>query len=106
MCKGIVHAHKEATTKLMLSLRQFGVSLPGGAEALIHFRKVTEQLLQSSTVAEILAILDIDLVNAFPSFEWEAIREGLAEYMPGILPWTQWCHETSATVFLPSGGVV
>ena len=106
IAKGVVHDHKDAIQKLMLSLRQFGVAIPGGAEALIHFRKIAEDLMQTPGFGQILAALDIDLVNAFPSFEWHAIRESVAEFMPSILPWTQWCHKSAVTVRLPSGGML
>ena len=53
----------------------------------------------------VLAELDLDFENAYPSLEWDSIRTAVAEHLPEILPWTQWCHEAPACVELPSGEI-
>lgn len=50
-----------------------------------------------------LVILDLDLRNAFPSLEWDAVRGEVAARAPKLLPWTAWCHGAPARVLLPSG---
>ena len=56
--------------------------MSNGADALIHYRIVLEELLQ--TTDEELAIIDIDLKNAFPSSEWSAIRAVVATWIIGM----------------------
>ena len=48
--------------------RQYGVGIPGGCEGLIHFRLALEESLKRDPGTP-LVILDLDLKNAFPSFE-------------------------------------
>ena len=50
-----------------------------------------------------LAVVDVDFKNAFPSLEWESIREVVREELPRVAHWTHWCHATPARVLLPSG---
>jgi hypothetical protein len=49
-------------------------------------------------------MIDVDLKNALANFEWDAIREAVSEFIPELLPWTEWCHREAAQVYLPSGG--
>ena len=51
-----------------------------------------------------MAVLDLDLQNAFPSFEWESIRAAVKKFMPKLLGWTDWVQKEAAHVHLPSGG--
>ena len=53
-----------------------------------------------------LAVLDLDLRNAFPSFEWEQIRSAVGEHTPDIADWTRWCHAEENFVILPCGRVI
>ena len=85
-----------------MSHRQCGVSLPGGADALVHFRRCLEQAA-GGIHAEAVAILDLDLRNAFPSIEWQAVRSAVQELAPELGPWTRWCHGAPAQVQLPCG---
>ena len=85
----------------MLNVRPFGVAVPGGADALIHFRVEVEKALQHSKKA--MAVIDVDLKNAFPSFEWDSIRQAVIKRCPKLLAWTEWCHVEPASVYLPSG---
>ena len=71
---------------------------------LIHFRSIARKLAVSCS-QQVLAELDIDFQNAYPSLEWHSIREAVHEYLSELLPWTQWCHEEPAPVVLPSGEV-
>eukprot|EP00974_Lingulodinium_polyedra_P093099 9019422-Lingulodinium_polyedra.AAC.1 len=59
--------------KLFLQERQFGVLVPGGAEALVHARLALEKVSQEGGAGP-LAVLVLDLRNAFPSIEWSSIR--------------------------------
>ena len=52
-----------------------------------------------------VVVLNFNLQNAFPSFEWNSIREAVAEVLPGALHWTEWCHADAVPVYLPDGEV-
>ena len=105
MAKRLVHAQRTLLQKLFLKHRQCGVGLPGGADALVHLQRNIEQTMAEGD-GEALALLDLDLRNAFPSLEWDAIEAALAEHAPELGPWTRWCHSTPARVLLPSGAWV
>ena len=92
---------REELQQLCLGVRQCGVSLPGGADVLVHIRRCLEPALFESD--EAIALLDLDLRNAFPSLEWHSIREALEEEFPVLLPWARWCHQDAASVQLPTG---
>ena len=68
--------------RLFARVRQYGVLVPGGAEVLVHTRRTLEEVLSAGS-HEPLAVLDLDLRNAFPSLEWDAIREVVCTHAPG-----------------------
>ena len=76
--------------------------MPGSVEALVHIRRCFEDSANRSG-AEALVILDLDLRNAFPSLEWNAVRKAVDEHAPALSPWTVWCHGRKAQVQLPAG---
>ena len=90
--------------QICLRTRQFGVGIPGGAEGLIHFRTTFETYLQQGS--EVRAIIDVDFKNAFPSLEWENIREVVSDRLPEVSDWTNWCHREPGRILLPSGAEV
>ena len=87
--------------QLLVKHRQGGVSLPGGAEALVHLRRQLEATAACSSTA--VAVLDLDLRNAFPSLEWSAVRAAVQKRMPELLEWSQWCQSSPGRVRLPCG---
>ena len=66
--KRMVADNKEKITNVCKDFRQYGVGIPGGTDALIHFRMVLEELGQTGSIDTALAIIDVDFQNAFPSF--------------------------------------
>ena len=54
----------------------------------------------------LLVILDLDIKNAFPSFEWDSIRAGVEKHAPSVSNWTRWCHAEDNFVILPCGKTV
>ena len=94
-------AQKESRS-FFLRCRQFGISVPGGADVLVHFRSVVEQALQGDD-GPALVVFDLDLRNAFPSFEWDSIREAVQEHAPKLSGWSAWCHAGPCQILLPSG---
>jgi phosphoserine phosphatase len=53
-----------------------------------------------------MAVVDVDWKNAFPSIEWDSIRDAVEELLPEVSAWTRWCHAAPWRVVLPSGGVL
>ena len=102
--KRLAHDHRAELRRFFLKHGQYGVSIPGGADALVQFRMEMEAHLRELDVP--MVALDLDLVNAFPRFTWEAIRSSVGQHAPGLAPWTSWCHRQAAEVVLPCGEVV
>ena len=82
IAKPPVHTSKERITNLCLAHRQLAVSIPGGADALVHLRMAVEkfaseaclQPLSNSQASEQgMALVDVDFKKAFPSLEQPAI---------------------------------
>jgi hypothetical protein len=84
--KSLLNRHRKQIQKLMISLHQFGVAMPGGCEALFHARDTIEEVARSGSLPP-LAIIDVDLVNCFGSFEWDAIVGACEELFPEGVPW-------------------
>ena len=106
IAKKLLHIHHADIKAVCEEAKQYGVGQPGGAETLIHFRLILEKIFRSGTVNEAMALVDIDLQNAFPSLEWDAIREAIMSDLPQLSQWCKWCHASSSAVYLPSGGTV
>ena len=105
VAKHALHQHAAKVRKRMLEAHQYGVSIPGGTDILVHTRRILEEALQKDVSSGVWAVVDVDFVNAFPSFEWGAIDEAMADQMPELAPWTRWCHAAAADIALPSGEV-
>jgi hypothetical protein len=101
VAKRLVDSCREDVQQACLVARQFGVAIPGGAEGLIHFRTLLERSLAASEGA--MVVIDVDFKNAFPSLEWDSIREAVDEALPQASAWTHWCHQEPGRVILPSG---
>jgi len=102
IAKRLVHSTRAEAQALLLRFRQFGVAIPAGTDALIHIRSVLEDAL-CADAGPALAVLDLDLQNAFPSLEWDSIRAAIGEHLPALSPWVAWCHASPAPVQLPGG---
>ena len=101
VAKRLVDDNRKKVQQLCKAARQFGVAMPGGAEGLVHFRIQLEKFLRLSGSA--FAVVDVDFKNAYPSLEWDSIREAVEEDLPEIAPWTRWCHASAGRVVLPCG---
>ena len=88
--------------KVMLDFLQFGVSVPGGAEALIHTRRTVEEVAALSGLGAV-AVVDVDLINCFGMFEWPATLDAVGEHLPELEPWLRWCTTEPDHVRLPCG---
>ena len=90
VAKRLVHDHQPYLRRFFMDKRQYGVAIPGGADALLQFRHSLEAHFRDHPEVALVA-LDLDLVNAFPRFYWPAIRRSVAKHLPGLSPWTAWC---------------
>ena len=67
--KRLLAIDKNVTQAATLDMRQFGCGAPGGAEAIIHFRKAVMALWQQKLLLGPVCIIDIDHENFFGSLE-------------------------------------
>ena len=76
-----------------LPFGQVGVGIPGGLEAAIH--AVRHSLSQFGN-DEPLALLKIDMKNAFNECNRSAFLDGVCKEFPEISPWVYWCYSQPA----------
>ena len=69
-----------------LSMHQWGIGLPGAAEALSYWCGTIEELICDGTLSPRLAA-DLDLVNMFGNAEWPSIRFAIQSHLKEALPW-------------------
>ena len=86
----------------MVDTNQYGVTMPGGTEFLFHARETVEQLGREGKLPPI-ALIDVDLVNCFGSFEWDSIVTASEKLLPEAVPWERWCTAQACEATLPSG---
>ena len=89
----------------MVEAAQFGVSMPGGAEALVHTRETIEATVQSDHAHGVWACIDVDFQNAFPSLYQESIDSAVGDRIPELQPWSHWCQDNCGIIFRPSGEI-
>ena len=70
----------------MVEACQFGVSMPGGAEALLLTREAIEGSIWASPAVGIWVVIDVDFQNAFLSILYEAIDSALETKVPELRP--------------------
>jgi hypothetical protein len=94
--------HQNEIAKLMIRYGQFGNAMPGGGEALFHARDCIEELAATGAMGSI-AVVDVDLVNCFPSLEWKAIVDSYSAELAVMEPWERWPTQAPTEATLPSG---
>ena len=87
----------------MVAASQFGVSMPGGAEALIHTRETIETAMRADTDNGVWACIDVDFKNAYPSLLHESIDAAVGARVPELQPWSNWCQKNCGVICFPSG---
>ena len=87
-----LHVNRLSLQKTMLSLRQWGVGAPGGAEAIAHSHLTLEALYNDGLLPRALLVLQVDYENFFGSLEWSYIRAAIQEELPQLAPATVWKH--------------
>jgi len=78
--KAIAHHHKDIFTSFFLQHNQLGVSVPAGAETIVH---ATRCALQSPGSVS----LQLDFKNAFNSLSRRLILQQLRLYFPHLIPY-------------------
>ena len=101
--KWLLHRHVPTVREAMLKNHQYGASVPGGREAVVHARRTFREVVQACPELGVWAEVDIDFINAFPSLLWGYIGDAVAEFAPGLAAWTEWCHSEPTRVTLPCG---
>ena len=99
--KRLIKTHTKKIQRVMLDHLQFGVAVPGGAEALVHARDLIESGAKNGVHGPI-AVIDVDLVNCFGRFEWTAVIGALEKLIPELVPWVKWATRCADRVRLPS----
>ena len=84
--KHLLHRHETKVRKVMVEAAQFGVSMPGGAEALVHTRETIEAAVRSDPAYGVWACVDVDFQNAFPTLRHEAIDAAVGARVPELQP--------------------
>jgi hypothetical protein len=96
--KSICSSTSEKILKV-LQPHQVGVSVPGGAEIIIHEAfKIRETFLSSEEYAD-HGFLKIDFENAFNRVSRQAIYEELVEHFPELVPYFNWCYANPSSLY-------
>ena len=82
--------------------RQWGIAVPGGAEALIHWRGLVDEGARTGLVSG-LVVADLDMENFFNSVEWKAIRASIDAHLPEIRDTVAWEQAEPGTTVLNDG---
>ena len=101
--KHLLYRYETKVRKVMVAASQFGVSMPGGAEALIHTRETIEAAMRADPDNGVWACIDVDFKNAFPSLLHESIDAAVGARVPELQPWSSWCQRNCGVIYLPSG---
>ena len=80
--KRLMAANHADIARVMAAMRQIGVGLPGGAEALAIFHKLLYKSWTAGRLPQALARVKVDLTNCFGNLEWWAIRNAAQEELP------------------------
>ena len=82
--KHLLYRHEAKVRRVIVEACQYGVSMPGGAEALVHTRETIENAIRADPSRGVWAVVDVDFQNAFSSFLYEAIDSALGTRIPEL----------------------
>jgi len=88
---------------VFLPYGQVGVGIPGGLETAIH---VTRYYIHQNASDSSLALLKIDMKNAFNECSRTAFFERVVEDFPEISAWVKWCYSQPAELRFGSRRIV
>ena len=96
--KRTLRKHEQALLPTLVRTRQYGVSLPGGAEALAHWQATVEEAAKAGVMRPV-ATADLDVKSFFNSVEWDAIRRSVQEHLEVVAPSVAWVPDGAAFNF-------
>jgi Reverse transcriptase (RNA-dependent DNA polymerase) len=83
----------------LLAPLQLGVSVKGGAEAIVHtVRRIITHYLGAS-VSPDWALLLVDFSNAFNLVRHDVFCQSTLEHFPALGPWVTWCYDSPSHLF-------
>ena len=77
--------------------------MPGGGEALVHWRGLIEELAMEGAIQPLVAF-DLDLSNMYGTIEWPKIRDAVSKHFQDAEPWVNWAHQKVESIELQGGG--
>ena len=83
-------------------MHQWGVEMPGGCEALVHWRSNIRGLALKGKIGPIVEF-DLDLENMFCRIEWSEIRAAARKHFEEAVKCIESEHAEPGEVVLPSG---
>ena len=89
IAKCLVKEAKSEAIELFDSI-QLGVGVSGGAEAIIHYAKITYEKILNADSKE--GVLQTDFRNAFISVKRSHLLQAACDFMPGIAAFTNFCY--------------
>ena len=98
----IVHRGAGDLRPALVSMRQWGVAIPNGSEALVHWRSTVEDAAKAGII-EPVVVADIDMETFFNSVEWPAIRDSLRKHFPEAARVVEWEQRHEGTMVLADG---
>jgi hypothetical protein len=100
--KRLLQANAPKLRPKLVRMRQWGISLPGGCESLIHWRTTVEQAARDG-VMEPVVVADLDMQNYFNTVEWPSIRASLRLHFEEAVPTVEWEQQQHGVSLMPDG---
>ena len=85
-------------------LRQYGVGVQGGMEALALFHQLLYRMWSGGTLARPLVRIKVDEKNCFGSLEWDAVRRAMRDTLPHMQLAVCYKHRWASHVEMGEGG--
>ena len=73
--------------------------MPGGTESLVHAWETIEGTIRANHDLGVLAVIDVDFQNAFPSWYHEAVDLAIEKIVPELQSWSKWCQDICGVIF-------
>jgi hypothetical protein len=82
---------------------QYGVGVKNGAEIIIHSLNLTAKEIAAG---KDMSITSVDCENAFNSISRRAIKDGIEQHCPSLLPFFLWSYGTAVDLLSDNGEIV
>ena len=87
---------------IFVAMRQWGVAIPNGAEALVHWRSTIEDAAKNGTIEPVI-VAGFDMEHFCNTVEWPAIRASLRSHFPEASKAVEW-EQREPGIMVLSGG--